>query len=164
MTTLSPEARCYLLGFEQRYPGLLATTEGRKVLTRLNPRLFAIIYLAHHLAGDETGGVISFSEAHLDWYDQMLEWVKPTKEPKKWRRAFVAPRNSAKSTMWFLIAILWASAHGHVKFAAAFADSATQAEGHLATFKRELDTNDLLRKTPTLVPAHAAEHPEDVGR
>lgn len=146
MPSLSPEARDYLLSFERRYPGLLDTTEGRQILTRLNPRLFALVFLRHHLAGDETGDVISFSEAHLDWYDQMLEWIKPNKDPKAWRRAYVSPRNSAKSTVWFLIAILWAAAHRHVRFAAAFADSATQAEGHLATFKRELDTNELLRK------------------
>lgn len=146
MTTLSQEAAAYLLSFERKYPGLLATPAGRRILTRLEPRLFAMTYLAHHLAGDETGDVVSFSEAHLDWYADMLEWVKPISEPKAWRRAYVAPRNSAKSTTWFLIAILWAAAHGHVKFCAAFADSATQAEGHLSTFKRELDHNELLRR------------------
>jgi hypothetical protein len=146
VSTLSPDALAYLLSFERRYPGLLDTTEGRKVLTRLNPKLFALVYLRHHLAGDETGDVISFSEMHDDWYAQMLAWVKPSKDPKAWRRAFIAPRNSAKSTTWFLIAILWAACHKHVKFAAAFADSATQAEGHLATFKKELDNNALLRK------------------
>ena len=146
MATLSPEAKEYLLSFERKYPGLLATRDGRRVLTRLNPKLFALIYLRHHLAGDETGGVVSFSEAHNEWYDHMLQWVKPATEPKGNRRAYVAPRASAKSTTWFLIAILWAAAHKHVKFAAAFADSATQAEGHLATFKRELDTNELLKQ------------------
>ena len=146
MSTLSPEALEYLLSFERKYPGLLDTTEGRKILTRLNPKLFSLLYLRAHLAGAETGDVISFSEMHDDWYEQMLDWVKPSKNPKAWRRAFIAPRNSAKSTTWFLIAILWAACHKHVRFAAAFADSATQAEGHLATFKRELDTNPLLRK------------------
>ncbi|WP_020135058.1 LAGLIDADG family homing endonuclease [Streptomyces sp. 351MFTsu5.1] len=49
------------------------------------------------------------------------------------------------STWWFLILPMWAAAHGHVRFAAAFASSATQAETHLSTFKRELDGNALLR-------------------
>ena len=146
MVSLSPETRDYLLSFHQRYPGLLDTTDGRKLLTRLNPRLFSLIYLRHHLTGDETAGVVSFSEAHLDWYDQMLGWIPKPTQPKAWRRAYVSPRNSAKSTSWFLIGPLWAAAHGHSKFVAAFADSASQAEGHLATFKRELDTNELLRK------------------
>ena len=127
-------------------PDLLDTPDGRRVLTRLHPRLFALVYLRHHLAGDETHDTISFSEAHLDWYDQVLSWVKPATEPKGWRRGYVAPRASGKSTFWYLIAPMWAAAHGHVKFCAAFSDSASQAEGHLATFKRELDTNDLIRR------------------
>lgn len=146
MTQLSDEAAAYLLGFHRKYPGLLDTPEGRRVLTRLNPRLFALTYLRAHLAGDETHDTISFSEAHLDWYDQVLQWVKPATEPKGWRRGYVAPRASGKSTFWYLIAPMWAAAHGHAKFVAAFSDSASQAEGHLATFKRELDTNDLIRR------------------
>lgn len=146
MVSHSPETRDYLLSFHQRYPGLLDTTDGRKLLTRLNPRLFALVYLRHHLVGDETAGVVSFSEAHLDWYEQMLGWVKKPTTPKGWRRGYVSPRNSAKSTTWFLIGPLWAASHGHSKFVAAFADSASQAEGHLSTFKRELDTNELLKK------------------
>lgn len=146
---LSAEASAYLGSFDAE---LLKIPEGRRILTRLNPRLFALVYLAHHLAGDETDDTVSFSEAHLDWYDQMLGWVKPISEPKAWRRAYVAPRNSAKSTVWFLIAPMWAAAHGHAEFVAAFADSASQAEGHLTTFKRELDTNELLRRDyPDLV-------------
>lgn len=49
------------------------------------------------------------------------------------------------STWWFLILPMWAAAHGHIRFAAAFADSGSQAELHLATFKRELSDNSLLR-------------------
>jgi phage terminase large subunit-like protein len=51
-----------------------------------------------------------------------------------------------KSTWWFLILPTWAAAHGHVKFAAAFAMAAGPAQTHLATFKREIDTNELLRQ------------------
>ncbi|WP_176739645.1 hypothetical protein, partial [Streptomyces sp. EN16] len=40
----------------------------------------------------------------------------------------------------------WAAAHGHVRFAAAFAMAAGPAQTHLATFKREIDTNALLRR------------------
>lgn len=143
MATLSKEAAEYLSQFDAR---LLATPAGRRILTRLNPRLFALVYLRHHLSGADTGSVISFSEAQLDWYDQMTDWVAPVTVPRAWRRAYVSPRASAKSTTWFLIAPLWAAAHGHQDFIAAFADSATQAEGHLATFKAELETNELLRK------------------
>lgn len=140
--TLSSEAWAYLERFDAQ---LLGTSRGRRVLTRLNPRLFALVYLRHHLSDPSTGGEVSFSEAHLAWYEQMLEWAVPTSRPKAWRRAYVAPRHSAKSTTWFLIAPLWAAAHGHVKFAAAFADNAGLAEQHLASFKSELEQNALLR-------------------
>lgn len=147
---LSPETARYLARFAARRfkdgTRMLDNPFGRRYLTRLEPRLFALVYLRHHLAGAETGGVVSFSEAHREWYDHMLGWVKPQVEPKTWRHAYVAPRASAKSTTWFLVAPLWAAAHRHSRFVAAFADSASQAEGHLTTLKRELDTNELLRK------------------
>jgi phage terminase large subunit-like protein len=40
---------------------------------------------------------------------------------------------------------MWAAAHGHRRFVAAFSDSETQAITHLQTFKMELQTNALLR-------------------
>lgn len=132
----------YLLSFDER---LLATPEGRRVLTELDPLLFALIYLPKHLKGPETGGQITFSDFHLDCYRQARRWVNPITEPATERDAYVAPRSSAKSTMFFLALPMWAAAHGHIRFAAAFADSAGQAETHLQTFKNELETNLALR-------------------
>lgn len=64
---------------------------------------------------------------------------------------FVAPRGVGKSTWNFLLLPTWALAHEHIVFVAAFSDSATQAEDHLATFKRELGTNQRLQEDfPTL--------------
>jgi predicted phage terminase large subunit-like protein len=40
---------------------------------------------------------------------------------------------------------MWAAAHGHRKFIAAFSDSEAQAMTHLFTFKQEMDSNELLR-------------------
>jgi predicted phage terminase large subunit-like protein len=40
---------------------------------------------------------------------------------------------------------MWAAAHGHIKFVAAFSDAASQAETHLMTFKNELETNEYLK-------------------
>jgi len=65
--------------------------------------------------------------------------------PKESRRAYVAPRGSGKSTTLFLVVPLWAACHGHVRFVAAFSSSATQAQDHLAGFRRELQTNNLIR-------------------
>ncbi len=131
----------YLARFDAR---LLADPEGRRTLTRLDPLLFALTYLRHHLRDEE--GSITFGDAHLDWCRHGRRWVRPPAGPAEERDAWIAPRNTGKTTWWFLILPLWAAAHGHVKFAAAFASAATQAERHLSTFKRELDGNALLRR------------------
>lgn len=123
---------------------LLADPEGRRLLTRLDPLLFAIVYLRHHLK--DSDGELTFGDAHLDWSRAGRTWVKPVSRPAEQRDAWIAPRNTGKSTWWFLILPLWAAAHGHIKFAAAFAASATQAETHLATAKGEIDRNELLRR------------------
>lgn len=123
---------------------LLATSEGRRLLTRLSPALFAVTYLRHHLKGRD--GQVTFADAHLDWFRQARQWVRPVQAPAEDRMAWIAPRSCGKSTMAFLALPAWAAAHGFARFIAAFADSAIQAETHLATFKRELDTNELLRQ------------------
>lgn len=52
-----------------------------------------------------------------------------------------------KNSTWaFKILPLWAAAHGHLEFIAAFSSSASQAQTHLAGFKRQLDTNVRLRE------------------
>lgn len=131
----------YLADFD---PKLLADPEGRRTLTRLDPLLFGLVYLRHHLRDSE--GHITFGDAHLDWCRAARAWVRPPTEPAAHRDAYIAPRNMGKSTWWFLILPMWAAAHGHVRFAAAFASSASQAETHLATFKAEIDRNELLRQ------------------
>lgn len=123
---------------------LLATPAGRKTLTELDPLLFAIVYLAKHLKDAE--GNITFADAHFLWVRLARRWIGPSRGQKEDRRALVAPRSCGKSTWWFLILPMWAGAHGHARFAAAFADSGAQAELHLATFKRELSDNTLLRR------------------
>lgn len=134
----------YLSQFD---PRLLADPEGRRILTRLDPILFGLTYLSHHLRATETGNKISFSPAHIDWADLARRYVKPIGdfEPGALRDAIVAFRGAGKSTWWFTIIPMWLAAHGHRLFLAAFANSATQAEGHLSTFKRELQHNQLLR-------------------
>lgn len=124
----------------------VAQAEIRRSLSS-DPVAFAVIYLSKHLTGKETGERVTFSEVHLNWA-RMAEGWKATElplEPRSNRHAFIAPRGMGKSTWWFLILPLWAAAHGHVRFAAAFAHSAGQAETHLQTMKTELDTNVLLR-------------------
>lgn len=126
-------------------------TEYRQRATRRDPVLFALVYLRKHLTekGRTEPGL---ARIHLDWAETALRWADEQTEPMADRRAEVAPRETGKSTWWFLVLPLWAAAHGHVGFAAAFADTDTQAQTHLATFKSELDNNALIRNDyPDLV-------------
>ncbi|HWB36936.1 MAG TPA: hypothetical protein VHA75_13015 [Rugosimonospora sp.] len=128
------------------FAGRLDTPARRRAATAGDPLLFALVYMPQHLRGPATDGRITFADPHLEWCRLARRWMEPVTEPRSVRHAEVAPRETGKSTWWFLILVLWAAAHGHRKFAAAFADSTGQAETHLATFKAELDRNDLLRE------------------
>ena len=105
-----------------------------------DPIAFAIIYFGHHLE-NRTTGLITFSEIHFEWARHALTWRNPVTVPMENRKAFIGPRESGKTTWWFLILPLWAAVNDHKKFAVAFAHSAGQAEGHLSTLKGELDSN-----------------------
>lgn len=125
-------------------PVLLERAEGRRAITKNDPLLFAIIYLPDHLSNEM--GNISLAEFHLDLLAYAKTWINPLGSPRQYRDAFIAPRSAGKSTWLFLILPIWAAAHGHQKFVAAFSDSATQAEQHLQTFKTELETNRRLQQ------------------
>ena len=133
----------YLASFDA--DALVRSAEYRRAVSRVDPLAFSLIYLPHHLRGEETGGQITFSEFHLDLIEEAKHWICPDTQPAEHRDAYVAPRGCGKSTWVFMILPMWAAAHGWRKFIAAFADSAAQAEMHLASFKHELDTNKLLR-------------------
>jgi hypothetical protein len=115
----------------------------RQQATFDDPMLFALVYLREHLTGPD--GRITVADPHLDWCRQAWWFTEPVPDIGKDRRALVAPRDTGKSTWWFLLIVMWLAAHGHEKFVAAFAHSATQAQNHLRTFRHELDTNDLLK-------------------
>jgi hypothetical protein len=121
---------------------LLTFSEGRRELTKYDPLLFALTYLPHHLMNAH--GEITLSEFHTDLAEYGKSWIHKPKNPKENRDAFIAPRECGKSTWIFLILPMWAAAHGHVKFIAAFSDAASQAETHLMSFKNELETNEYL--------------------
>ncbi|MZE50122.1 hypothetical protein GTY86_02070 [Streptomyces sp. SID5770] len=122
----------------------LGTQEGRVRRTKNDPLLFAAIYLLHHITSET--GERSLSDFHLALCEYAESWSKPITKERESRNAFIAPRNGGKSTWLFLILPMWGAAHGHIKFVAAFADSAGQAEEHLQTFKDELDTNEALTR------------------
>ena len=118
-------------------------SEGRRELTKYDPMLFALVYLPHHLKNPQ--GEITLSEFHIDLAEYGKKWIDIPSKPKQYRDAFIAPRECGKSTWIFLILPMWAAAHGHVKFIAAFSDAASQAETHLMTFKNELESNEYLQ-------------------
>jgi phage terminase large subunit-like protein len=120
--------------------------------TRADPLEFAQMYFSHHLRSAQTGDKISFSDAHLAWAERAKSWMVPVTAAASTRDADIAPRETGKSTWWFLLIPMWAAAHHWARFIVAMADSSEQAETHLATFKHELETNVLLREDyPELV-------------
>lgn len=120
-----------------------ANADARRELCRRDPLAFAYVYLSGHLRNVD--GDITLAEVHLGWVEAAKEWIEPADAPQQHRRVEVAPREMGKSTWWFLILPMWAAAYGHSGFVAAFAHTSTQAETHLASFKSELENNDLLR-------------------
>jgi len=114
----------------------------RRALAK-DPVAFALIYLPHHIRDRDKR--ITFSEIHYDWARLALAWQAPIVAPQENRHAFIAPRETGKSTWWFLILPLWAAANRIKSFIVAFADASAQAETHLRTFKEELERNPLLR-------------------
>lgn len=127
--------------------------------TRDEPLLFALTYMGHSLkmpapideaegSGSEEG-VISMCDFHWELCEHARDWsAKPASKygPAEARDAYIAPRDAGKSTWLFKILPMWAAAHGHTRFIAAFADSGPQAKKHLSSFKRELESNKLLQK------------------
>lgn len=122
---------------------LLKTKEGRIALTKYDALLFAYIYLRPHLTAED--GSQTLNEFHMELVKYADTLTKPVLHPAEYRRTFIAPRNTGKSTWLYTIMTIWVGAHGHQKFVAAFADSSSQAEEHLKTFMSELQDNDLLK-------------------
>ncbi|MFI2208682.1 hypothetical protein [Streptomyces sp. NPDC020141] len=134
----------YLRNLPKEVIADLSTQEGRIRQTSNDPLLFAIIYLPHHLTSDS--GSMSLSAFHLELIEWAKSWTKPVTKPREYRDSFIAPRNGGKSTWLFLLLPMWGAAHGHIRFLAAFSDSASQAEDHLQSFKDELDANEALTR------------------
>lgn len=109
--------------------------------------LFALLYLPDSLRFEDQPS--SLAQFHIDLAEHGKTWMDGTSS----RHAWIAPRQSGKTTWIFLLLPMWAAAHGHIKFIAAFSDSENQATGHLRSFKKELDNNALLKKDYPLLCA-----------
>lgn len=143
----------YLRSFDQR---LLLSSEGRRALTKYDPLLFAILYFREYLKQPEGPhkGEISFARFHLDIAESAKQWARSNIGEEEIRQAWVAPRGVGKST-WMLgpgILPVWALAHGHRQYVIAYADTSSMAMKHLASTKRNFQTNTMLRRDyPDLV-------------
>lgn len=125
-----------------------ASDDYRREMTRRSPLRFAMLYLSHHLRSSETDGRSSLAALHIALALAGAAWRTPGRHRDIW----VAPRGGAKST-WMVILTLWALCHGHRRFALWFSDSAGQVRLHLATVRRELEENALLRADfPDMLP------------
>jgi phage terminase large subunit-like protein len=128
----------YLARFD---PEWLESSAGRRELTRDDPLLWAVLYVPHLMKNAE--GEITFSDVHLGLYrDALAMRTMPGVEGD--RRAYVAPRESAKSTTLFVITSLWLACH-YPCFISAFSSSAQQSVDHLKAVRREINRNALLR-------------------
>lgn len=138
------DLRSYLLGVDPAHVHLMIQDSAcRRAMTKYDPLMFAIIYMSKSISDDK--GVISFADMHFDLCRYALGWAQSEIEPMAHRDAFLAPRDWGKSTWLFKILPLWAAAHGHRKFVAAFTATGPQASKWLTNFKREIDGNALLR-------------------
>jgi hypothetical protein len=123
----------------------LSTPLSRLRATRLDPMLFGLVYMRKHLT-DKVTGTISMADLHLDMCRRARQWARTDLGMEEIRDAWIAWRESGKSTWNFLILPAWALAHGHRQYCLAFADSGPQAQTHLMTFKLEIGRNMLLRR------------------
>lgn len=165
MTTLINEyiqevADVYTDGDLELLAMALKERAGRVYISEHEPLMFALTYMPNALkmpvpmdefadGAESEIGVVSLSEFHWDLCEKARTWAeKPAAQfgPAEMRDAFIAPRDAGKSTWLFKLLPMWAAAHGHAKFVAAFADSGPQAKKHLSSFKRELETNALLQQ------------------
>lgn len=118
----------------------------RRAQGAVHPALFALVYLRPWLKGPETDDRVTLARPHLEWAQLAAGWTTRAATPGLDRHVFVAPRALGKTSWWFGIIPLWLAAYGHRRFVAAFAHRSDQAEQHLETFRRELETNRLLRE------------------
>lgn len=131
----------------------------RRFITRTSPLLFALTYLDRRLRNEDTGQ-ISFCPFHVDAFVDAKTWMR--REPQ--RSVRVAPRNTGKSIMYFGALPLWALAHGHRRFFAAFSYTGDQAKTHLhdvldILHGRSAASHLLLSDYPELRPVRGAGGP-----
>jgi len=125
---------------------LMGFPQYRRKITRTDPLLFALMYMEHRLIDPTVSQDIHLSQFHVDMAFAAESWLERNLEPAQIRQAWIAPRGAAKSTWLCCILVIWALAHGHRRFVAAFAANDSAAKRILANIKYCLDNYELLNK------------------
>lgn len=150
----------YLNTFTSDQLKILAVTEGRVILSKLNFKLFCFLYFRDIMKSSDTGDAITLSEFHTAFIDDALHHAIPANGPAESRTAWICPRGSGKSTMMMML-IIWLAAHKHQKFVALFSATSTQSEDMLANIRGQFSNNELLAKDfPDLTKAATRRNAE----
>jgi len=69
----------------------------RRAACRMDPVLWALVYMNHHLTMQTPGGpVVSLSEFHVALAESAKRWARDDLAPAEMRQAWIAPRSSGK--------------------------------------------------------------------
>lgn len=110
---------------------------------RRNPLLFALLYFPWKM---QIEGKVYLSQVHYDMARSARQWARKDIGPGEMREAWIAPRDSGKSTWMLVYNAIWALAYGHRRFIAMFGGTASAiSETHFARMKTEFAENKLLR-------------------
>lgn len=129
-------------------PRLLQSSEGRRLVTKHDPLMFAAIYMPHKLydPAHETIADVTINPFHMDVINYAKSWTRKLDIKHKQHDCFIAPRMTGKSTWINHILPVWCGAHMHKRYILAFSDSDTQAQRWLGNFKAEVASNELLQE------------------
>lgn len=100
---------------------------------------FAVRYFSHYLKYPS-------SRLHKYLYSYLERQINNTRRTKGFKHAIAAPRGNAKSSLVSCIFPLWCIVYNKKKFIIIVSDTAGQAEDFLEEIKRELDSNELLKR------------------
>lgn len=113
----------------------------RRAATRDDPLLFALAYCRKQITTRKDDcDLVAFSEYHLDFIAAARRWANG--QPS--RDAWVAPRQSGKSTWPCLILPLWALAHGHRRFVLMLSVGDRAVNRHRERMYAQLEGNERL--------------------
>jgi phage terminase large subunit-like protein len=137
----------------------LRLKSNRVALCRANPILFSLLYFPHRMVtvGDDDKSRVELTSLHVAMGRKAARWSKSKLSPGEIRDAWIAPRDSAKSTWNLGFNTPWALAYEHLRFIAWFGNSGKGSiRKHFDNLIRQFDTNEMLRYdfpelcTPTL--------------